>query len=68
MSEEEIELRDLVAQTLENNGVLSRIRVYKQQFLCYYAIMHWNFEMVLCNVKYYICLYEFFNTYLRRGT
>ncbi|XP_033607529.1 FGFR1 oncogene partner isoform X2 [Cryptotermes secundus] len=26
MSEEEIELRDLVAQTLENNGVLSRIR------------------------------------------
>ena len=29
MSEEETELRDLVAQTLENNGVLSRIRVYK---------------------------------------
>ncbi|XP_069680561.1 centrosomal protein 43-like [Periplaneta americana] len=26
MSEEELELRDLVAQTLENNGVLSRIR------------------------------------------
>jgi hypothetical protein len=38
MSEEEIELRDLVAQTLENNGVLSRIRVYKQQVLCYYVI------------------------------
>lgn len=38
MSEEEIELRDLVAQTLENNGVLSRIRVYKQRVLCYYVI------------------------------
>ena len=27
MSEEEVELRDLVAQTLENNGILSKIRV-----------------------------------------
>lgn len=33
MSEEETELRDLVAQTLENNGVLSKIRVYKKSFM-----------------------------------
>jgi len=40
MSEEETELRDLVAQTLENNGVLSRIRVYKIVF--YYVLFCYN--------------------------
>jgi hypothetical protein len=39
MSEEEIELRDLVAQTLENKGVLSRIRVYKVGFTLLRSIL-----------------------------
>lgn len=52
MSEEEIELRDLVAQTLENNGVLSRIRVYKQRVLCYYVIFS---ECIGISKGYSVC-------------
>ena len=43
MSEEEVELRDLVAQTLENKGILSKIRVRIKSFnmfiLCCQQVM-----------------------------
>jgi hypothetical protein len=53
MSEEETELRDLVAQTLENNGVLSRIRVYKivcillRSILLQYNVTSWLVHYIL---------------------
>lgn len=53
MSEEETELRDLVAQTLENNGVLSRIRVYKivcillRIILLQYNVTSWLMHIIL---------------------
>jgi len=57
MSEEETELRDLVAQTLENNGVLSRIRVYKIVF--YYVVFF--FFTIQCNL---LISALYFNVYI----